>query len=338
MTSSLVVGVVGARGLVGRELLQLLEERRFPVGELRLFGSGRGEAAFRGRSHAVRPVNLRELQTLDLALFAVEADIARKYAPETARAGVWVIDESSAFRMQSKVPLVIPEINAHHISPESKLVAGPNCTTAALLMGIYPIHKASPLRHVRAATYQAVSGAGRAAIEEFERNVHAWARSRSVPAPKALPHTLVFNVFPQVGDILRDGVSGEEAKIAQESRKILGNPELRVSSTAVRVPVLRGHSIAVWIQTEQPLAPQRAKTLLATSPGVKLINGGRASYPTPQMAAGKWPVYVGRVRRSGRDELQLWIVSDNLLKGAALNSVQIAEHLLRKRWLAPRSR
>jgi aspartate-semialdehyde dehydrogenase len=336
--SSLVVGVVGARGLVGRELLRLIEERRFPVGELRLYGSGRGSASFRGRSLPVKPVSVRELLSVDIAIFAVEADVAKKYAPEAAKAGVWVVDESSAFRMQPKVPLVIPEINAHHITGDTRLIAGPNCTTAALLMGVYPIHKAAPIRQIRAATYQAVSGAGREAIEEFERSVHAWSKTGRPPKATVLPHTLAFNLFPQVGDILRDGVSGEEAKIAQESRKILGHPTLRVSTTAVRVPVVRGHSIAAWVQTEHPIAPEKAKTLLATAPGVKLLNGGRASYPTPLMAAGKWPVYVGRVRRSAPDELQLWIVSDNLLKGAALNSIQIAEHLLRKRLLAPRAR
>lgn len=334
--AELVVALVGARGMVGRETLKLLEERRFPVARILAFGSGRGAVSFRGREVPVAPPNPRLLRQADLALFAVEAPIAKKFAPDLAKAGVWVVDESSAFRMQPKVPLVIPEINAYRISPETRLIAGPNCTTAALLMGVYPLHKAGQIRQIRAATYQAVSGAGRAAVEEFEKSVRSWARGGKTPAAQALPHQLVFNVFPQIGDILRDGLSGEETKIAQETRKILGQPDLRVTTTAVRVPVLRGHSIAAWVQTQQPIPPLRAKALIATSPGVKLVNGGRASYPTPLMAAGKWPVYVGRVRRAGPDELQLWIVSDNLLKGAALNSVQIAEHLARKRLLVAR--
>ena len=336
MSPRLRVAVVGATGVVGREILALLERRRFPC-QLAPFASGRRAASvpFRGRSLRVQPADERALRGFDLAFFATDDAVVERLAPRLARGGTTVIDESAAFRMEPGVPLVIPEINGDALRPGDRLIAGPNCTTAALLMGIYPIHRVNPVRHIRAATYQAVSGAGREAVGELEGQVSAWARRRPWTRPGVLPATIAFNVFPHVGSFDDLGHSSEESKIAREARKILRAPRLSVSATAVRVPVFRGHSIAAWIETSRPLSPGRARSLLRRAPGVELFGPG--DYPTPLHAAERHAVFVGRVRQgTGPRELLLWIVGDNLLKGAALNSVQIAEHLLKKRWLAPK--
>lgn len=336
MKPRLKVALVGATGAVGREILDLLERRPWPPFELSLFASGKPgrRLTFRGRSLAVQPSEPKRLSGFDLALFATDDAVVLRHAPRLAREGTVVIDESAAFRMEPGVPLVIPEINGHVLRRGQRLIAGPNCTTAALLMGVYPLHKHAPLRSLRAATYQAVSGAGRAAVEELALQVADWSRGRTSPRPAALPQRIAFNIFPHIGSFNGDGWTSEETKIAQEARKILALPRLRVSATAVRVPVFRGHSIAAWVETARPVEPRRVERLLAAAPGVKLVRRPGAPYPTPLDAAGRGDVYVGRVRRGeNARETLLWIVGDNLLKGAALNSVQIAELLLKKGWL-----
>lgn len=337
----LVVGVVGATGMVGRELLALLERRRFGAGALRPFSSGRSRQSvrFRGRSLSAPGVDRKVLSECDLVFFVSSDEVSKNLAPGLAARGIWTIDDSSAFRLDENVPLVIPEVNARTLSPFRRLIAGPNCTMTGLAVAGYPLHRAAEVTEARIASYQAVSGAGKAALSEFfaqgrrlSPRLAADGRAPALPSLKssALPQPIAFNVFPQVGGFDADGVSSEENKVASELRKVWEAPKLRVSVTAVRVPVVRGHSVAAWLTLREPMTPSRARARLARAPGVELSRG----YPTPLSAGGRWPVYAGRLRRgAGKNELCLWVVSDNLLKGAALNSVQIAEDLLSRGWL-----
>jgi aspartate-semialdehyde dehydrogenase len=344
---SLRVAVVGATGMVGRFLLSTLQTRRFPVGALLPFGSGRAGASvrFRGRPVRAPAPDLRLLRSADLVFMVSSDEVSLRYGRLLSKDGVWVIDDSSAFRLAPDVPLVIPEVNASSLSPRARLIAGPNCTLTGLAVAGRPILERAGIREIRLASYQAVSGAGRESLLELHSQLRRCSRAlrpeEPLPrlprlAPRALPRPIAFNVFPQVGSFDEAGDCGEERKVRAELRKIWRSPALGVSATTVRVPTLRGHGLAVWLKTARPLSPAGAKTLLARAPGVRLWPDG--SYPTPLSAAGTAPVHVGRVRRSGiGGELALWIVSDNLLKGAALNSVQIAERLLKRGWLRKRS-
>ncbi|MDD5655719.1 MAG: aspartate-semialdehyde dehydrogenase [Elusimicrobia bacterium] len=336
------LAVVGATGIVGRELVALLEKRRFPASSLSVFSSGRTRTGvrFRGRRLRAASADMRRLAECDLVFLASSETVARRLGPALARRGVWVIDDSSEFRLDPEVPLVIPEINAGALSPRRRLIAGPNCTMTGLAVAAWPLHRRSAVREIRIASYQAVSGAGRSALSEYFQQSErrgGFAADGRAPLPRrhparTLPRPIAGNVFPQVGGFDAQGHTGEESKIASELRKIWGAPRLRVSATAVRVPVVRGHSLAAWLRFAGPFPAARARRLLAAAPGVKLRRTG--DYPSPADCAGTWPVHVGRVR-AGVDarELALWIVSDNLLKGAALNSVQIAERLLSLGWL-----
>ncbi len=342
-SKGLTVGVVGATGMVGAELLEQLQRRRFPVAELRPFSSGlkRKSVRFRGRSIAAPGIDRRALEGCDVVFFVSADDVSRRLAPGLASRGVWCIDDSSAFRLDPKVPLVIPEINASELRRDRRLIAGPNCTMTGLAVAGYPIHRCAGVSEVRVASYQAVSGAGRAALDEFFEQTRAVApRLRTAdgrapvlaaPRSRALPAAIAGNVIPQVGGFDAAGRSSEENKVAAELRKVWRAPGLRVSVTAVRVPVVRGHSLAAWLRCRRSLTPARARRLLVVEPGLSFTDG---RYPTPLSSAGTGPVHAGRLR-AGVDEreLCLWIVSDNLLKGAALNSVQIAEELRRRRWL-----
>lgn len=339
------VGIVGATGMVGQELVRLLEARRFPVGKLLPFSSGasRKTVRYRGRSLEAPAPKPSALKECSLVFFVSSDEVSQRLAPALAKQGTWVIDDSSAFRLDPKVPLVIPEVNARALSIERRLIAGPNCTMTGLAVAGYPLHRSAGVRQARIASYQAVSGAGRAALEEFFSQVYRRGRTMALDdgrAPilppfhaRSLPRTISCNVIPQVGGFDDAGHSSEERKVASELRKIWDAPGLRVSVTAVRVPVVRGHSLAAWLTLDKRLPLSRARGLLAKAPGLSFAGNG--GYPTPLDCAGKDGVYAGRLRE-GADprELSLWIVSDNLLKGAALNSVQIAEELLRRRWLA----
>jgi aspartate-semialdehyde dehydrogenase len=331
--------------MVGRELVALLESRRFPVAELLPFSSGRTRSSvrFRGRGIPAPAVDSRALASCDLVFLVSSEEVALRHAPSLARRGVWVIDDSSEFRLDPKVPLIIPEVNAAALHIRKRLIAGPNCTMTGLAVAGWPLHQAARISEARIASYQAVSGAGRAALGEFFAQARALSRRLDfapdgraplfrAPRPRALPRAIACNVVPQVGRFDAAGRSGEENKVAAELRKVWGAPGLRVSVTAVRVPVVRGHALAAWLSFARPLSPARARRLLARAPGLELSPEG--DYPTPLDMAGRAPVRAGRLR-AGVDakELALWVVSDNLLKGAALNSVQIAELLLRRAWL-----
>ncbi len=344
------VGVGGATGMVGAELLHVLERRRFPVGELLPFSSGRSKKAvrFRGRAIPAPGVERAALAACDVVFFVSADEVSEALAPGLAAEGVWCIDDSAAFRLDPAVPLVIPEVNADALSPDKRLIAGPNCTMTGLAVAGWPLHRHGRVREARVASYQAVSGAGRAALEElfaqtargaktlrFDASGRAPVLRGERAAAKALPAPIFSNVIPQVGRFDERGCSSEENKVAAELKKIWGAPELLVSVTAVRVPVLRGHSLSAWLRLEKPLRPDAAARLVSQAAGTRLSPDGR--YPTALDAGGADPVLAGRVRAGATpDELCLWIVSDNLLKGAALNSVQVAEELLRRGWLLAR--
>jgi aspartate-semialdehyde dehydrogenase len=343
-SKGLVAGIVGATGMVGRELVALLAKRRFPVGELRPFSSGQVKTAvrFHSRSVAAPGVSKAALLGCDIVFLVSSDEVALALAPALAQKGVWVIDDSASFRLKNNVPLVIPEVNSSALSNDRRLIASPNCTVTGLAVAGAVLHRTIGVREVRLASYQAVSGAGKAALGELFSQYSALSRLRPEKDGRApvlgpghsavLPRAIAYNAIPQVGRFGADGYSSEETKVAAELRKIWSAPGLKISATAVRVPSIRGHALTAWLTLARPLRLARARALLAKTPGLVLSRDG--DYPTPRSVGGQGPVYAGRLRQgTGPKELALWIVSDNLIKGAALNSVQIAEELRRRRWL-----
>ncbi len=330
----LVVAVVGATGVVGREFLLILEERQFPVSEVRLYASGRsaGEALlFRGREVVVQNLAQADFKGVDLVLSSPGAAVSREFAPRAVAAGAVVVDNSSAFRMEPDVPLVVPEVNPEAARRHRGIIANPNCSTIQLVVVLWPIHRAFGLRRVVVSTYQAVSGAGHKAMEELMSQCVALLNQRPVRIEK-FPHQIAFNVLPHIDVFEEDGSTREEAKVVRESRKIMGLPDLRIVVTAVRVPVMNGHSEAVYVETERPCSPQAVREVLAAAPGLVVYDDpAEAAYPMPLLASGRDEVFVGRIRRDASVEngVALWVCADNLRKGAALNAVQIAEVLER---------
>jgi aspartate-semialdehyde dehydrogenase len=332
MPKSYHVAIVGATGAVGIELLRVMERRNFPVADLRLLASARSagkKSEFRGEDFSVAALNHDSFAGIDLAFFSAGAGTARQFAPIAQRTGAVVIDNSSAFRMDADVPLIIPEINPEDIRRHLGMIANPNCTTAVALMALYPLHGAFGLRRVFASSYQAVSGSGARAIEELRRQVEA-----SVDGGPALahvyPHPIAFNVLPHVDSFLENGYTKEEMKMQNEGRKIMHLPDFRASATCVRVPVYRAHSVALSAEFERPVSVESARAVLANAPGLDLVDEPLSNrYPTPLAAAGKDNCQVGRLRIDCALEngLALWVTGDQLLKGAALNAVQIAELL-----------
>ena len=328
--SELKIGIVGATGMVGREYLGILAESRLPIGELRLFASKQSvgmRMRFRGDELPVDEFTVGACRGLDLALFSISTELAREYAPPVASGGTLVIDDSSAFRLDPTVPLVVPEVNPDAIREHRGIIAGPNCSTAQMVVALAPLHRAATLRRVIVDTYQAASGAGKSALDELIDHTRETLAGRT-PTPRAHPHSLVFNVFPAVDAFRDDGYTKEEWKMQAETRKIMGLPDLRLSATCVRVPVAVGHSEAVHIELERPMDPSEARELLDSAPGIVVVDEpSRGRYPQPIEAAGRDPVYVGRIRADSSLEggIALWIVADNLRKGAALNAVQVAE-------------
>lgn len=341
----LKVAVVGATGVAGSEIVRVLGERRFPVEELVPFASPRSEGrpiAFNGREFACRVLAEGCFSGVDLVLMEAPASTAREWAPGAVAAGAWVIDNSSAFRYDDEVPLVVPEINAAKLDEGGRLVASPNCTTLAMVPVLKPLDDAARLRRVQAVSFQAVSGTGSAALAELEgetreyleriQDLHHAARLPGrFRAGEVYPKPIAFNVIPQADDFTGDeGLTKEEWKLIAETRKILGRPELAISPFCTRVPVWVGHSLAVTVETERPLTPARAEEILGTAPGVRLWPG--REYPTPLEVAGTDGTHVGRIRTDPGlpGALVMWISGDNLRKGAGLNNVEIAEELLRR--------
>ena len=333
------VGVVGATGQVGGVVLRLLAERGVAIERLRLFASARSAGttlSFAGREIEVEDAATADPSGLDVAIFSAGGGTSRELAPKFAAAGAVVIDNSSAWRMDPDVPLVVSEVNPQTIADARKgIIANPNCTTMAAMPVLKPLHEAAGLVRIVASTYQAVSGSGLAGVEELDGQVRKTADQATAlvhdgsavdfPAPSKYVAPIAFNVLPMAGSIVDDGAyeTDEEHKLRNESRKILGIPELRVSGTCVRVPVYTGHSLSLNVEFERPLSVSEATALLAAAPGVEL-----ADVPTPLLAAGRDPSYVGRIRQDGPNGLALFVSNDNLRKGAALNAVQIAELVL----------
>jgi aspartate-semialdehyde dehydrogenase len=326
------VAVVGATGAVGAELLRVLERRSFPVAGLRAFSSSRSagkSVRFRGDSIAVEELGKNSFDKIDIVFFSAGGGVSRKYVPLARDAGAVVIDNSSVFRMEPDVPLIIPEINGEDVRKHRGLIANPNCTAAIAFMAIYPLHRAFGVRRVFAASYQAVSGSGSRAIAELKRQVEAAVQERASP-PEVYPHPIAFNVLPHVDDFLETGYTKEEMKMQNEGRKIMHLPEFRASVTCVRVPVYRAHSVAVCAEFERKVSVEQAREVLAKAPGVELLDEPHNNrYPMPLNVAGKDNCQVGRVRLDCAFEngLSFWVAGDQLLKGAALNAVQIAELL-----------
>ena len=340
MDREFAVAVVGATGLVGETLISVLEERSFPVGQLHPLASNRSlgrSVSFRGRSYPVIELQGFDFAQCDFALFSAGAAVSREHAPRAVAAGCIVIDNTAEFRYRDEVPLVVPEVNLHALDGfgTSGIVANPNCSTIQLVVALKPLHDAATLERVDVATYQSVSGAGREAVEELARQSIA-ALSGKGAAPQAHDgmKPIAFNCVPHIDAFQDNGYTREEMKIVWESRKILGVPQLRVNATAVRVPVFYGHSEVVHISTLRPLSASQARELLANAPGVTVLDEPRpGGYPTATTeAANRDTVYVGRIREDLAPDrgLNLWIVADNVRKGAATNTVQIAEALARR--------
>jgi aspartate-semialdehyde dehydrogenase len=335
MARTFNVAVVGATGMVGREAIELLEERGFPVGRLRLFASGRSAGttiAFGGTQVTVENLAHADFAGIDVILSAPGASVSREFAPKAVAAGAVVIDKSSAYRMDPDVPLVVPEVNGEAARGHKGIISSPNCSSIPLTLVLGPLHRAFGLKRVVVSTYQAVSGAGRKGGDELVGQCVAMLNRRPLEI-QAFPHQIAFNVVPQV-EIFRpedEGYSTEETKIVNETRKILGLPDLRITATAVRVPVLNGHSESINVEFERPVTADEARKVLAAAPSVVVVDDpANGEYPMPLDATGLDDVLVGRIRRDPTVErgLNLWLSSDNIRKGAALNAVHIAEFLL----------
>lgn len=333
MKNNYRVGIVGATGAVGQELIRLLEDRKFPVGELRLMASARSvgkTASFSGKDIKIIEAGPNAFDELDLAVFSAGASTARALANAAVHQGCVVIDNSSAFRMDEAVPLVLPEINAGKLREHQGIIANPNCSTAIALMGLAPLHQRFGLTRFFASTYQSVSGTGAAAMRELDEQLRAYGSEQSTP-PAVYPHPIALNVLPHVDVFLDGGYTKEEMKMLHESRKILGQPNLRASTTCVRVPVMRCHSVAIAAEFEQPVDVATARAAIAEFPGAELLDEPSANrYPLPLDFVGREKCGVGRVRRDTAFDngLSLWVVGDQLWKGAALNAIQIAEWLI----------
>jgi aspartate-semialdehyde dehydrogenase len=332
MSNGSNVAIVGATGAVGTELIQLLEQREFPVRELKLLATPKSAGKvlkFKGEDIRVETLSDNSFKRVDTALFSAGGNTSREYAKSAAAAGAVVIDNSSAFRMEADVPLVVPEINPGDIQKHRGIIANPNCTTIIALMALYPLHLAFRVKRVIASSYQAVSGAGAKAIDELALQTKAFGSGEPV-SPKVFPHPIAFNVLPQVDVFLENGYTKEELKIVNESRKIMHHPTFRASITCVRVPVFRAHSVAVHAEFEQPVSIDRARDALKNFDGLELVDDpGSNKYPMPILVAGKAKCQVGRLRVDSAwdNGLAFWVCGDQLLKGAALNAVQIAELL-----------
>jgi aspartate-semialdehyde dehydrogenase len=331
--SKYIVAIVGATGAVGREMVSILEERKFPVSELVLLASDRSEGErieFDGKNRSVKKLVNDSFHGVDIALFSAGSEQSLKYAPLAVAAGAVVIDNSSAFRMDDKVPLVVPEINAHALDKHTGIVANPSSSTIGLLMALKPIHEAVKVKRVVVTTFQSVSGTGKDAIDELAGQTVALLNFKDIEV-KVYPHQIAFNCLPHIDGFLENGYTKEEMNMANETRKVMEDDTIRLTCTTVRVPVFRCHAESVNIETEKELSANEARAILAKMPGVLVYDDpSRSIYPLHLDVSGKDEIYVGRVRADDtvKNGLNIWIVIDNIRKGAALNAVQIAERLL----------
>lgn len=329
------IAIVGASGAVGQEMMEILEQRNFPVNELRLLASERSagkELDFKGSKIKIQKLDENSFKDIDIALFSAGGSRSKEFAPIATQAGAIVVDNSSAFRMDDEVPLVVPEINPEAVAGyKSKgIVANPNCTTAVTVMALKPLHDLGNIKRVIASSYQAVSGAGAQGIEELNNQTRAWANSEEIK-PEAFPHQIAFNLLPHIDSFTDNGYTKEEMKLHNETRKILGDNEIALTATTVRVPVFRAHSVSVNIETEKKITVEEAREAIKKFPGVRILdNPEELKYPMPIDVAGTDDCIVGRIREdyTVTNGLSFWVVGDQLRKGAALNAVQIAELLI----------
>ena len=333
------VAVVGATGAVGRMMINVLEERNFPVKELRLFASPKSKGVkipFRGEEIEVEVLEeTKSFKGIDIALFSAGAQRSLEYAPKFANDGAVVIDNSSAWRMDPEVPLVVPEVNPQAISQYKNkgIIANPNCSTIQMVVALKPIHEVAKIRRIVVSTYQSVSGAGQKAIDELIAQIRAWCSGEPLPPAKHLPQTIAFNCIPHIDVFLPNRYTKEEMKMVEETKKIMEDPSIRVTATTVRVPVFYGHAESVNVETEKKLSVEEVIEILRKAPGVIVLDDPQQRlYPLQIEVAGRDEVFVGRIREdfSVENGLNLWIVADNLRKGAATNAVQIAEVLIEK--------
>ncbi len=328
------VAVVGATGLVGGEFLKILEQRNFPVDELMLYASDRSagkKLSFKGDSLEVMETVDSSFNNIDIALFSAGSDVSKYFSPIAAKAGAVVIDNSSAFRMDNEVPLVIPEVNPEDIRLNKGIIANPNCSTIQMVVALNPIHQISPIQRIVVSTYQAVSGTGSNAVEELRNQTSNLISGEKGINPSVYPHQIAFNTLPFVEGFLDNDYTTEEWKMVEETRKIMHQDSMAICATCVRVPVYFGHGESVNIELENPMNPEDAKRILSTAPGVSLLdNPSKDIYPLPIDAEGQDDVFVGRIRKdeSHPNGLVMWVVADNIRKGAALNTIQIAEKML----------
>lgn len=336
------VAIIGATGAVGLELIKILQQRQFPIKELFLYASDRSVGrylVFNGSKYKVKSLKEGCFKGVDIAFFTAGNSISKKWAPQAVKNGAVVIDNTSAFRMDKDVPLIVPEVNADALKNHRGIIANPNCCAAPLALVLKPLHDYAQVKRVVVSTYQSVSGAGLKAIAELEKGTKQLLTNQSIDYESRLarifPHPIAFNVIPQIPQenaFLKDGYTEEEHKIIKETQKILGDKSIKITATCVRVPVYQGHSESVNIETAKPLTCEKAKKILSQFKGIKLLDNPACQiYPTPAFVAGKDEVFVGRIRKDTtvKNGLNLWIVGDNLRKGAALNAVQIAEILIK---------
>ena len=330
--------IVGATGLVGQEFIKVLEQREFPMASIHLLASDRsaGKTMFVNHQEiTVNEVSSHSFDPVDIALFSAGSEVSRHFAPIAAKRGAVVIDNSAAFRMNRNVPLVVPEVNPEDLEHHQGIIANPNCSTIQMVVALYPLHKVNPIKRIVVDTYQAVSGTGSAAVDELNNQTKLILEGKSA-VPHVYPHQIAFNLLPEIDVFLDDGYTKEEWKMIHETRKIMHDDNIAVSATCVRVPVIAGHSEAVHVEFAKPINPEEAREILANAPGVKVLDDPSVSlYPNPWSAAGTDEVFVGRIRRdaSHPNGLAMWIVADNLRKGAALNAVQIAEVMVSNGWV-----
>ena len=329
------VAIAGATGVVGGTVRSILEERGFPVGELRLLASARSAGRrlpFKGAELEVRELGPGSFAGADLVFFAAGGGVSKEYVPQAVAAGATVIDKSSMFRMDPTVPLVVPEVNADHLDTNTGIIATPNCSTIQMVVALKPIYDAAGIKRVVVSTYQAVSGSGQGGIAALDEQARQWAAGEPVE-PQFYPHQIAFNALPHIDGFLPSGYTKEEQKMVDETKKIFADQDIQVAATCVRVPVFGAHSEAVNVETRTKLTAGEARELLAASPGIVVVDDpAELRYPLPLDAEGEDPVYVGRIREdlTVANGLDLWVVADNLRKGAALNAVQIAEELVRR--------
>jgi aspartate-semialdehyde dehydrogenase len=332
------VAIVGATGVVGQEFIKVLGQRNFPMNSLHLLASDRSAGKKISVNHEemeVKEASPHSFDGIDIALFSAGSEVSLHFSPIAAKAGAVVVDNSSAFRMESDVPLVVPEVNPNDVKEHKGIIANPNCSTIQMVVALYPLHKVNPIKRIIVDTYQSVSGTGAAALEELSTQARQVLEGHSV-VPHVYPHQIAFNILPEIDLFLDNGYTKEEWKMVEETKKIMHADDIAISATCARVPVLVGHSEAIHIELSEPMSPDTARRILAEAPGVKVLDDVNISlYPQPWSVAGSDDVYVGRIRRDSSNDcgLAMWVVADNLRKGAALNAVQIAEVLVERDWL-----